>query len=166
MPTSKGSASRGTRRNKQCSTAQYKDKKSDFKTRGIVRQDIITGDGVTIDTINVEETVQKVANLIATEKGLSPALKGSLEVLLLLVSLLLNRFGLNSKNSSKPPSVDPFRKKESRQANGRKPGGQPGHIGATLKQVTDPDIVKEIPVDRSHLPPGPLPGRSGMRCDR
>ena len=37
---------------------------------------MITGDGVTIDTINVEEPVQKVANLIATEKGLSPALTG------------------------------------------------------------------------------------------
>ncbi len=69
---------------------------------------------MTIDNINVEETVQKVADLIATEKGLSPALKGSLEVLLLLVSLLLNRLGLNSKNSSKPPSADPFRKKENR----------------------------------------------------
>jgi len=77
-----------------------------------VRQDIITGGGVTIDNINVEESVQKVADLIATEKGLSPALRGSLEVLLLLVSLLLNRLGLNSKNSSKPPSTDPFRKKE------------------------------------------------------
>ena len=116
--------------------------------------DLITGDGVTIDNINVEETVRKVADLIATEKGLSPALKGSLEVLLLLVSLLLNRLGLNSKNSSKPPSADPFRKKEPLKTKGRKPGGQPGHIGATLKPVTDPDIVNEIPVDRSHLPLG------------
>jgi transposase len=117
-------------------------------------QDIITGGGVTIDTINVEESVQKVVDLIATEKGLSPALKGSLEVLLLLVSVLLNRLGLNSKNSSKPPSADPFRKKELRATSGRKPGGQPGHIGASLKQVADPDIVKEVLVDRRHLPPG------------
>ncbi|MBV5317405.1 MAG: IS66 family transposase, partial [Desulfobulbaceae bacterium] len=109
---------------------------------------------MTINNINAEETVRKVADLIAAEKGLSPALKGSLDVLLMLVSLLLNRLGLNSKNSSKPPSTDPFRKKESRQTNGRKPGGQPGHIGATLKQVPDPDIVKEIPVNRNHLPPG------------
>lgn len=109
---------------------------------------------MTIDNINVEETVRKVSDLIAAENGLSPALKGSLEMLLLLVSLLLNRLGLNSKNSSKPPSTDPFRKKESRKTDGRKPGGQLGHIGTTLKQVTDPDIVKEIPVDRNHLPPG------------
>lgn len=78
------------------------------------RHDTDTGDGVTIDNINVEETVWRVAELIAAEKELSPALKGSLEAL--MVSLLLNRLGLNSKNSSKPPSADPFRKKEPRSA--------------------------------------------------
>jgi len=51
---------------------------------------------VTIDNINVEERIQRVANLIAAEQNLSPALKSSLEVLLLLVSLLLNRLALNS----------------------------------------------------------------------
>ena len=60
---------------------------------------------MTINNINVEETVQQVANLLAAEQGLSPALKGSLEMLLLLVSLLLSRLGLNSSNSSKPPST-------------------------------------------------------------
>ena len=115
---------------------------------------------MTIDNINVEETIQRVTTLITAEQGLSPALKSSLEVLLLLVSLLLNRLGLNSTNSSKPPSTDPFRKKEPRSAGGRKPGGQPGHAGTTLKPVSDPDIIKEIPVDRSLLPPGHY-----RRCD-
>jgi transposase len=109
---------------------------------------------VTIDNINAEASIQRVTTLIAAEQDLSPALKSSLEVLLVLVSLLLNRLGLNSKNSSKPPSTDPFRRKESRAASGRKPGGQPGHAGTTLKPVSDPDIVKEIWVDRSVLPPG------------
>lgn len=109
---------------------------------------------MTIDNINVEESIQRVTTLIAAEQDLSPALKSSLEVLLVLVRLLLNRLGLNSKNSSKPPSTDPFRRKESRAASGRKPGGQPGHVGTTLKPVSDPDIVKEIRVDRSVLPPG------------
>ena len=109
---------------------------------------------MTIDNINVEESIQRATTLIAAEQDLSPALKSSLEVLLVLVTLLLNRLGLNSKNSSKPPSTDPFRRKESRAASGRKPGGQPGHVGTTLKPVSDPDIVKEIRVDRSVLPPG------------
>lgn len=89
---------------------------------------------MTLNNINVEQTVQQVANLLATEQGLSPALKGSLEMLLLLVSLLLNRLGLNSSNSSKPPSTDPFRKKTA--AAGQRPqtrrstGARWGHLAA------------------------------------
>jgi transposase len=112
------------------------------------------GEFMTVDNINVEETVKKVTDLIAQEKNLSPALKGSLEVMILLISILVNRLGLNSRNSSKPPVTDPHRKKEAKTGSGRKPGGQHGHIGKTLKQVADPDIVKPIPVDRSLLPPG------------
>ena len=109
---------------------------------------------MTVDNINVEDTVKRVTALIAEEKDLSPALKSSLEVLLLLVSILVNRLGLNSKNSSKPPTSDPFRKKERKAPGGRKPGGQHGHVGKTLQQVSNPNIVKPIPIDRSLLPPG------------
>jgi transposase len=119
-----------------------------------MRHSANTGKFMTIANINVEETVKKVTDLIALEKNLSPALKGSLEVMILLISILVNRLGLNSRNSSKPPVTDPYRKKEAKTANGRKPGGQNGHIGKTLKQVADPDFVKPIPVDRSLLPPG------------
>ena len=62
---------------------------------------------MTVDNINVEETVKTVRGLIAQEENLSPALKGSLEVMILLVSILVNRLGLNSRNSSKPPVADP-----------------------------------------------------------
>lgn len=109
---------------------------------------------MTINNIDVEETIDRVKILIAEEEGLSPALKSSLEVMLLLVTLLANRFGLNSKNSSKPPSTDPNRKKEPNSKSSRKPGGQKGRNGATLKPVADPDEIKILPVDRSTLPPG------------
>lgn len=56
---------------------------------------------MTIENINVEESVAKVTKLLAEEKNISPAMKLSIEVLLTLVSLLLKRLGLNSKNSSK-----------------------------------------------------------------
>ena len=109
---------------------------------------------MTIQNINVEATIERVKNLIAEEKEMSPALKASLEVLLFLVPLLVNRLGLNSKNSSKPPSMDPHRQKKPREKGGRKPGGQKGRSGATLQPVPDPDEIKMLPVDRSALPQG------------
>jgi len=49
-----------------------------------------------------------------------------------------------SKNSSKPPSTDEFKKpkpnpKSQRKKSGKKPGGQKGHKGATLKLSESPD---------------------------
>jgi len=50
----------------------------------------------------------------------------------------------NSHNSSKPPSTDNFARekpnpKSSRIKSGKKPGGQPGHVGRTLTLVDNPD---------------------------
>lgn len=109
---------------------------------------------MTIQNIDVEATVDKVKTLIAEEKDLSPALKASLDILLLLVTLLANRLGLNSKNSSKPPSTDRNRVKVARSKSDRKPGGQKGRNGTFLQPVADPDEIKPLEVDRSTLPPG------------
>ena len=108
-----------------------------------------------IEDIDVDSAINSVKELLKKERDLSPALRSALEVMLLLVSLLLNRVTLNSKNSSKPPSTDPNRKKSSKKGeSNRKPGGQKGRNGTTLQQVSDPDEVMELKVDRRTLPRG------------
>lgn len=62
---------------------------------------------------------------------------------------LRGRLGTDSHNSSKPPSSDgPGSKpqpKSRREPSGRKPGGQPGHVGQTLRQVETPDVIAVHP---------------------
>jgi transposase len=52
----------------------------------------------------------------------------------------------NSGNSSKPPSSDfpKIQKTQSlRTPSGKKPGGQPGHEGTTLKMSDTPDTIQQ-----------------------
>ena len=109
---------------------------------------------MTVDNIDVEATIKKVQELLAQEQNLSPALRSTLDVLLLVVQLLVNRLTLNSRNSSKPPSSDPHRERDQKPKDGNnKPAGQTGRVGTTLRQVDDPDDIKMLEVDRSTLPP-------------
>jgi transposase len=80
-----------------------------------------------IENIDVDSAIDSAKTLLRKERNLSPALRSALEVLLLLVTLLLNRITLNSQNSSKPPSADPNREKSPKKGKSdRKPGGQKG----------------------------------------
>jgi transposase len=73
------------------------------------------------------------------------ALKALIEGQQARIAELERRLGLNSSNSSKPPSSDglkkPARISSLRQPSGKPPGGQKGHPGETLRQVTTPDVV-------------------------
>ena len=61
------------------------------------------------------------------------------------INELEQRLSKTSKNSSKPPSSDGYKKevKNNRIKSGRKQGGQKGHKGSTLKATGTPDIIQE-----------------------
>jgi len=115
---------------------------------------------VTIDSIDINAAIKDVENLLAQEKGTSPAMNAAIRVLLLVIKLMGNRLGLNSSNSSKPPSTDQKSvkknaiEKEGDDTGKRKPGGQHGHIGTTLTPEDNPDKIDEIVIDKRTLPPG------------
>ena len=64
------------------------------------------------------------------------------------VAELERRLGLDSSNSGKPPSSDglkkPPRTTSLRDPSGRKPGGQKGHPGSTLRSIPTPSSCREV----------------------
>jgi transposase len=107
-----------------------------------------------IESIDIDAAIHTVKQLLDQDPNLSPALKSAMEVLILLVSVLVNRITLNSKNSSKPPSSDPDRLKPSRKKSDKSTGAQKGHVGTTLKRIADPDEIEIIKIDKRTLPKG------------
>lgn len=109
---------------------------------------------MTIENIDIDTTLKKVEKLLSEEKGLSPAMRSMVELLVLVITLLVGRLKRNSRTSSKPPSSDPNRKRESKAKGERKAGGQEGRDGVTLEKVANPDKVEVIKVDRRKYPRG------------
>src|SRR5215212_3595717 len=92
--------------------------------------------------ISPEVIVRLLAELAARDEMIAK--------LLARVADLERQLGLNSSNSGKPPSSDglkkPPRTTSLREPSGRKPGGQKGHPGTTLRQTDHPDAILD------HLP--------------
>jgi hypothetical protein len=57
---------------------------------------------VKADKINITETVESARKLLEADKKISPALRAMFEMLLMIITLLAGKLGLNSQNSSKP----------------------------------------------------------------
>ncbi len=64
--------------------------------------------------IDINNSIEEARNLLAQKKNISSTLRVSIELILTLITLMINKRGLNSKNSSIPPSQDPNREKSSK----------------------------------------------------
>lgn len=111
---------------------------------------------MTIKSLSVTQAITDAKLLLKSAAPLSEADKSTIQTLIDAVTALSNRLGINSSNSSVPPSKDSFGSRKKRQSKGtqRKPGAQPGHKGSTLKRVDNPDEVEEISINRRTVPQG------------
>jgi transposase len=115
---------------------------------------------VSIGKINVTRTLAQVEELLRQDRSISPAVRGMIELLMTIVTLMMDRLNLDSSTSSIPPSQDPKRERGAKpgstgkKRDKRKPGGQNGHEGTTLEPVDDPDEVECIAIDKRTLPRG------------
>lgn len=108
----------------------------------------------TIEGVDIQQTIASIRQQLDADDSISPALRASIDLLILLVTLLANRLGLNSQNSHTPPSADPNREKTPRKRSTKTPGGQPGHPGNQLQPFADPDMIEPLTIDRRTLPVG------------
>ena len=100
----------------------------------------------------MDELVRRL-NAVTQERDHLAKLNRGLEIkvaeLEAVVAELKRQLGLNSRNSSKPPSSDGYAKpkpKSRRQRSGKKPGGQKGHAGSNMGVPHEPDeILQHLP---------------------
>ena len=64
--------------------------------------------------INITEAVNSAKESLDNDKSLSSGLKATFHLLIVIIELLTAKLGINSSNSSTPPSQDPNRDKKSK----------------------------------------------------
>jgi transposase len=87
---------------------------------------------------------EQLAALVAAQERMIAQLQARIAEQDAEIAELKRQLAASSRNSSKPPSSDGLDKpapKSLRGRSGRKPGGQPGREGRTLRQIERPDEV-------------------------
>ncbi len=95
----------------------------------------------------LEQNAQLISQISSMQKTIDELTK--------TIARLEEKLNKNSKNSSKPPSSDGFKKQDRslREKSGKKQGGQTGHKGTTLSVMKDPDqIIPHMPSQCSGCP--------------
>ena len=89
-----------------------------------------------------DKITQDLIEQIASLTTLLSQAKRKISELELEIAELKSRLNSNSRNSSRPPSSDGYKKKPAfpRQKKGKQ-GGQEGHSGGTLHQTDQPDYI-------------------------
>ena len=100
-----------------------------------------------LDDASTSPALATAMAVIAAQQAQSEVLKELVATLRSRIAALERQLGQNSGNSGKPPSSDglkkPPRTQSLRVPSGKKPGGQRGHPGKTLRQVENPDATIE-----------------------
>ena len=102
------------------------------------------------------DTLEKWRALPPHERLCAPCPDEALEAVLAYAAHSLEKEAVNSRTSGVPPSQDQSRTRGSKRKDKgkRKPGGQPGHRGATAEWSGHPDVRVECALDRGQLPAG------------
>lgn len=97
------------------------------------------------DHVEVSAIPAVATEIIARLQAEIATLQETIVMLTARIAELERQLGLHSGNSGKPPSSDglkkPPRTVSLRAPSDKKPGGQPGHPGDTLRQVAEPDVI-------------------------
>ena len=105
---------------------------------------------MTAGYINNKTTIEKIQSELKANTDISPVLSSSIELLIVVIQMLVDRQSMNSSNSSLPHATDQRKRsraknKKKRNRKGNKSvGAQSGAWGTILTQYEDPYEIIQL----------------------